>query len=99
MEETKTLMFLSQSFFDTSTFIRKQVSYVVLCGIRGTRDLGLICKDYSTIGIEKDDLIRLYEDAMKKTNDDDLPFFKICTITCDINEKFSRGFKEYYKIR
>jgi len=92
-----TLMFLTQSYFDTSTFIRKQVSYVILCSIRGKRDLNLICKDFS-FGIDSEDLMKLYKEATTKSNDDDMPFFKINTMECPLNKKFSRNFLAYFEI-
>jgi hypothetical protein len=93
-----TLCFLSQSYFDTSTFIRKQISYVLLCSIRGARDLNLICKDYSSLGVDTKELIKLYEEATKKTDQNDLPFFKIDCTTCPLNHKFSRNFLDYFTI-
>jgi len=92
-----TLMFLTQSYFDTSTFIRKQVSYVILCSIRGLRDLNLICKDFS-FGIDSQDLMKLYKEATTKSNDYDMPFFKINTMECPLNKKFSRNFLGYFEI-
>ena len=89
-----TLLFLTQSYFDTSTFIRKQVSFVLLCSIRGARDLRLICKDFSS-GIDGDELIQLYKNATQTP----LNFFKICTMECPINKKFSKNFLDYYEIK
>ena len=92
-----TLCFLTQSYFDTSTFIRKQIAYVILCSIRGLRDLNLICKDFS-FGIDSQELMKIYKKATTKTNDNDMPFFKINTMECSINKKFSRNFLDYFEI-
>jgi len=90
-----TLLFLSQSFFDTSTFIRKQLGYVLLCGIRGKRDLNLILKDYSIGDIDVKTLNNMYQTAMMKRNADDIPFFKLDCSTCPMTERFSRNFIDY----
>lgn len=86
-----TIAFLSQSYFDTPTFIRKQMNYLILTSIRGKRDLTLICRDYlgSTVSIEQ--LLQMYDEATSA----ELNFFKIDVTACPLNRKFSRNFLDF----
>jgi len=93
-----TLLFLAQSFFDTDTFIRKQVGYVLLTGIKGNRDLNLILKEYSIGDVDSKQISNIYQDATTKKTPDDMPFFKIDTTCCPINKRFSRNFIDYVNI-
>ncbi len=48
---------------------------------------------------EKDkDLMKLYKEATTKSNDNDMPFFKINTMECPLDKKFSRNFLDYFQI-
>lgn len=91
-----TCFFLSQSFFQTDIFIRKQTSWVLLCGIRGDGDLAAILRNYSFgRGVDLPAMIRMYQHAKERTEDEDLSFLKICTYECPLAKKFSRNFLEY----
>jgi hypothetical protein len=90
-----TLAFLSQSFFDTATFIRKQISYLLLLSIKGKRDLDNILRDYGSINSTRDQLEMMFLNATTPRDAEDMPFFKICTFQCPIKQKFSRDFLEY----
>lgn len=90
-----TLAFLSQSFFDTATFIRKQISYLMLLSIKGKRDLDNILRDYGSINCSREQLEAMFIDATTPKDESDMPFFKITTYQCPIQKKFSRDFLEY----
>lgn len=90
-----TIMFLSQSFFSTEPFFRKQTSWVILNGISGNKDLRWILKDYAVGDVDLDTMIKMYQFCKKKRNDDEIPFMKICTYECPIEKKFSREWLEY----
>jgi len=91
-----TICFLSQSFFQTDIFVRKQCSFIILCSIRGNRDLTSILKDFSIGDIDKSQLMDMYEFAIEKESPEDAPnFFKICTSHCAKNKKFSKNFLDY----
>lgn len=85
-------MFLTQSFYQTDIFIRKQVSWVILNGITSNKDLKMILKDYSIGELEPQTLINMYNYCKSIDN---LDAMKICTYNCPINKKFSRNFLEY----
>jgi Rad3-related DNA helicase len=91
-----TLMFLSQSFYQTDIFIRKQVSYVILSGIKGNRDLTSILKDYQMNDITKEQLIHMYQAASHKNDPDEVNFFKIdAGADTPITKRFSKNWLGY----
>lgn len=95
-------IFLTQSYFDTPTLIRKQSSYFIFTKISGERDLNLILKDFR-LGISEEQIMKLYTEATKggfpnffmidlQTNDKDLRFrrnFKGIPIEDDVTSKKS----------
>lgn len=90
-----TNFFLTQSFFQTDIFIRKQTSWLLLCGISGNQDLKSILRNYSIGDVSLDNMINMYNYAKQKENDDDITFLKICCYECPINKKFSKNFLGY----
>jgi hypothetical protein len=92
-----TCLFLSQSFYQTAIYIRKQVSWVILCGITGKRDLMAILKDYSIGELDKDALQRMYDYCKEVREEGQLNFMKICTYECPLDKKFSRNWLDYLK--
>jgi len=91
-----TCCFLTQSFFETPDFIRKQVSWVLLCGLNGKRNLQDIMRNYQLEDMTPQQLQKMYEFAKsKQESDDELNFLKICTYECDKCKKFSRNFVGY----
>jgi hypothetical protein len=89
-----TLVFLTQGFYETSKFVRKQVSYVFLANLAG-RDVNSVLKDCGLGDIKKDQLIKMFKHATEKEDEDDLPFLKINKMVCPIKEKFSRNFTDF----
>lgn len=92
-----TCLFLSQSYYDTLEFIRKNVSYVILCSIQSNNDLYRILSEYSISDVNKKDMLIMYERATLKRNQDDMPFFKISRNETK-NKKFSRNWIDYINI-
>jgi hypothetical protein len=90
-----TIMFLSQSFFDTHGFIRKQSSFVILNDISSQRDLRLIMKCYSMKDCTIEMMQAMYAHCKEKEDDEDMPFMKICTYECPMDKKFSKYFLDY----
>lgn len=92
-----TLVYLSQSYFATPIFLRKNSSWVILCGIRGTRDLRAILSNYQmdedTFHLEV--MQKMYTYCKTKKSETDIPFMKLCTYECPTNKKISRNFLEY----
>lgn len=90
-----TIVFLTQSFFQTNIYFRKQTSWLILNGISGNRDLASILRDYAMDDIDINTMIRMYRYAKKKENDEDIPFLKICCYECPDDKKFSKKWLEY----
>ncbi len=93
-----TICYLSQSFFDTDRFLRKQISYLLLLSIKGKRELRTILKDYGSVNVTVDELERIFEEATKPRDDDEMPFLKITCRKCPKNEMFSRDWIEYFQL-
>lgn len=81
-------VFLSQSYFDIPTLIRKQCNYFVFTKISGDRDLQMILKDFR-LGVTEEEVKKLYEEATKGG------FPNFFMIDCQTNDKalrFRRNF-------
>ena len=89
-----TICYLTQSFYTADSFIRKQLSYILLLGIKGKRDLNNILSDFGSLEAEPDELYRVFKYATTPLNDNDIPFLKICTEKCPENQKFTRDWIE-----
>lgn len=71
------MMYLTQSWFQTPDTIRKNINYLVLKKVPKMNDLERILRDYS-LGLKKEDMITLYNHAISgKTNNDKTGFFLI----------------------
>jgi hypothetical protein len=88
-------LFLTQSYFQTEIFIRKQVSFVLLCGINGKKDLDRILSDYQIGEVNKQTLSNMYNFCKQKNDTDDMNFMKVCTYEVPLDKKFSKNFLEY----
>jgi len=91
-----TLAFLSQRYYDTSKFVRAQVSYVFLAGL-GNKDIAPILKDAS-LDLTKEQLVSIFNYATKPDENNDMPMLKITKIVCPKNVKFARNFTDYIDI-
>jgi hypothetical protein len=91
-----TLCFLTQRYFDTSKFVRSQISYVLIASI-SVRDAKAILKD-SGSDLNNEQLMKLFKIATKKQSEDDIPFMKITMIETPINKKYSRNFLDFLAI-
>lgn len=91
-----TLLFLSQSYFDTLPYIRKNVSFVILNSIKGHRDKQLIFNDLLSKNVKPEQLEKMYDFAKTQKNEyDDFPFFKVCRDECPNDKKYSKNFIDY----
>ena len=84
------MCYLSQSFYKIPRLIRLQFNYLILLKLGSKRDLNTILADCS-LGIEKDELVTLYKDAVKQP----FHFLKIDLETGDENKKFSKNFTAF----
>jgi hypothetical protein len=88
-------LFLTQSYFQTDIFIRKQVSFVLLCGISGKNDLKRILADYQFGSMNIPTLENMYDYCKQKDDDNDINFMKMCTYECAPTERFSKNWNEF----
>lgn len=84
-----TPIFLTQSYFDVPTIIRKQCNYFIFTKISGERDLNMILKDFR-LGITEEQIMKLYNEATKGGFPN---FFMIDLQTNDKDLRFRRNFK------
>jgi hypothetical protein len=89
-----TICYLAQSFFDADTFIRKQMSYLLLLSIKGKTDLNNILREFS-LGVSQQEMLRIFDYATEPEDEDDIPFLKICCDKCPADKKFSKDFLNY----
>jgi hypothetical protein len=86
------LMFLSQSYFNTPKVIRQNINYCVILKLGGTRDVNAILRECS-IGLTKDELLYMYQQATKQK-------FDVFIINLDKsgNERYRHNFLNYYTV-
>jgi hypothetical protein len=89
-----TVVFLSQSYFQTDILIRRNLSWCLLCGISSNKELASIIKDYSVENIDKEQMLKMYK-YCKSLNS--MNFLKICCYQTADEKKFSCGFIDYLK--
>ena len=89
------LLFLSQSYSDIPTIIRKNSSYLVLFDLGGSkREQNYIMREWAT-NLDKDELQAIYQDATKEK------FFPLIIKggKCPENEKYRKGFDKFYNLK
>ena len=84
------VVYLSQSFFDIPSMIRKNCSYMVFLKIGGMREVKTILRDFS-LNCSKEQLLGMYDFATAE---------KLSPFVIDIEEKdqthkFRKGFNDY----
>jgi hypothetical protein len=86
------ICYLSQSFYKVPKTIRSNCNYFVILKLSGKRDLNLIMSEFE-LGIGKEELIEIYEDATKEK-------FNILLIDVEAGkqEKFRKNFLEFYDV-
>lgn len=85
-----TCCYLTQSYFATPTFIRRNTQWVALCGISSAKDLQTICREY-TVGADVDQMQRMYHHATSEP----LRPLLIATGAAPPGRKFSAGFNNW----
>ena len=85
-------MFLSQSYFNTPKIIRQNINYCIILKLGGGRDINSILRECS-IGINKDELLYMYDKATRKK-------FDVLIINLDKsgNERYRHNFLDYFQI-
>lgn len=88
------VVFLSQSYFDIPKMIRKNSSYLVILNLGGSRrEQTAIMNEWST-DLDKDELMAIYNDA---TAEHMRPLI-IQGGKSKKNEKYRKGFKDFYNL-
>jgi hypothetical protein len=65
----------------------------MLLKLSSNKDLKLVLSDYS-LGLELDELVSLYQKATEQK----FSFFKLDINSSDVNKKYSKNFKEFFKV-
>jgi hypothetical protein len=92
-----TCFFLSQSFFQTDIFIRKQSSWLLLCGMSGSADLRSILRTFQLPDLDVGTMQRMFQFAKEPYPDDPRAptWLKVCAFECHPDKRFSKGWLEY----
>jgi len=85
------ILFLSQSYYQTDIFIRKQCAWVCLCGISGENDLKNILRDFKSRNVDINTLENMYK-FCKNVPKGQPSFLKIYTQQCNEDERFFKNF-------
>jgi len=86
------LMFLSQSYYNTPKIIRQNINYCVVLKLGGTRDVNAILRECS-IGLTKEELLYMYQQATKQKFD-----VFIINLDKNDNERYRHNFLNYYTV-
>jgi hypothetical protein len=84
------LIYLTQSFFQTPSIIRKQMSHMILRKLVGKRDIDDILRQTST-GVNKDQLRNMYAYCCPEN---DITQFLLIDYTANESMRFRKGFSE-----
>lgn len=91
-----TIVFLSQSYFQTDKFFRDQMNYLILTSIASNKDLKTIVREYSLGGLTVDVILSAYQFIKENDTDNNLDFLKIdLNGDCPKEKKLSRNFLDY----
>ena len=80
-------IFISQSYFKTPIFIRKNCNYMVILRLSGNREINLILSEFG-LGLTKEQLLEMYEYA---TNE---KFSPLVIDMENMDKRFRKGFLE-----
>ena len=86
------IMFLSQSDYNTPKIIRQNVNYAVILKLGGTRDINSLLREVS-IGLTKEQLLEMYKEATKIKFD-----VMIINLEKSGNERYRKNFLQYFEI-
>ena len=84
------LMFLSQSYYNTPKIIRQNINYLVVLKLGGTLDVNSILRECS-IGLTKEQLLSMYKEATREKFD-----VFIINLDKNANERYRHNFLNYY---
>jgi len=94
-KQNVSVVYLSQSYFDIPTFIRKNCNYLILLSLNGSRrELTAILNEACT-NVNKETLLNIYRDA---TSENLRPLI-ITLGKVEDDKKYRKSWKGYYKIK
>ena len=84
------IMFLSQSYYNTPKIKRQNINYLVILKLGGTRDINSILRECS-VDLTKNQLLEMYHDATCEK-------FNVFIINLDksSNHRYRKNFTDYY---
>jgi len=86
------LIYISQSYYRTPRIIRQNLTYLVIKQVSSLKDLYRILGEY-TLGIEKDQLKKLYENSTREKQD-----FLLVDLEAPLEDRFRKNFSDIYDI-
>jgi hypothetical protein len=91
-KKSASIMFLSQSYYNTPKIIRQNINYCIILKLGGSRDVNAILRECS-IGIDKEQLLYMYDKATKDK-------FNTFIINLDKsgNERYRMNFLTYFQV-
>lgn len=87
------MIYISQSYFRTSKFIRIQQNLIFLKRLTSSRDLNLVISDFGLLG-QKKDIIKAYKDVVNENKEN----FFLIRVEAEEGERFSRNFTDFIPI-
>jgi hypothetical protein len=91
-KKSPSIMFLSQSFYNTPKIIGQNINYCTILKLGGSRDVNAILRECS-IGIDKEQLLFMYNEDTKKKFDT-----LIINLDKSGNERYRINFKNYFTV-
>ena len=91
-KKSASIIFLSQSYYNTPKIIRQNINYCIILKLGGSRDINSILRECS-IGISKEQLLFMYNEATKKKFDT-----MIINLDKSGNERYKMNFLTYFQI-
>ena len=86
------VMFLSQSYYNTPKIIRQNINYCIILKLGGSRDVNSLLREVS-IGLTKEQLLEMYNIATKKKFD-----VLVVNMEKSGNERYRHNFLNYFEI-
>lgn len=86
-EDGISLIYLTQSFYQTPILIRKQLNCLIIIKLNGKKDIQLIMRDCA-VGASKEQLLRMYEEVC----DDDINNFLFIDLAAPASRRFRLRF-------
>jgi hypothetical protein len=65
-KKSASILFFSQSYYNTPKIIRQNINYCIILKLGGSRDINSILRE-CRIGISKEQLLYMYNEATKKS--------------------------------